>query len=99
MEIFDVLYPEQYIANKETGETKTKWHNVGTIMRGQKQDGTNYEFLKINAIPGFALPAVDDKGNPVSYLIRKREQVQKTAPTPATANPASSNNDYGNIPF
>lgn len=99
MEIFDVLYPETYIANKETGETKNKWHNVGSIMRGQKQDGTPYEFLKINAIPGFALPAVDDKGNPVSYLIRKREQVQKTAPAAAAKPANAATTDYSDIPF
>lgn len=99
MEIFDILFPEEYIANKETGEKKTKWHNLGSMVKGQKADGSEFMFLKPLNVPHFALSARDENGNPISYLLRKREQVQKAAPA-ATAKPATAaTNDYSDIPF
>jgi hypothetical protein len=93
--IYNVSFPEAYL--DKDGNTKTKWHNVGTLIEGQKQDGSPFRMLKLNAIPGFALPALKHDGTPIVYSLFEQQQQNNNNGGQAqngAAKPAAANNNY-----
>lgn len=48
MKKYNISKPEKYVA--KDGQEKTMWHNVGTLVEFQKQDGTVSRLVEIPAI-------------------------------------------------